>query len=455
MSEEWRRKRYYEPRVLIDVERVLDPQFDDILVCLTGPQVEMLRNLTQYLHRRSTFVSEYHDQYYYAPDNDEWDAIQAITSDLEDILMGCPDIVAQLAAIVRAIRGISGPSSTTPALVENYVTEGQLQYEDDYATATVVGDAKQCATAQLVYAFAYEMITEIFQPLQEKATDIMIPIAMVAIASWIGTPAIGIPVGLILATAWALIESWEEGQLVNVVNGLVSAKKELVCAVFNGLAIDAQAAYLLAADVIETLPAWSPIDIALGKLLWSPWVIDRMRLAYENATAWAVLNETEGYCSDCPPVIQGDDWYAKPILSIDGTYFVTHEVNPGWDDYCHDFTVLADETFCGVVFEVKDVVGTCEFKRMSASSASCNGFTRTWPDTSPDLDTDVYFSVNGTNIDEAQCKSVLAPGSTDLPDTELIEGLDDAAAAWHFGWNCTGTLTLVVKYLVFEGEPPS
>ncbi|GAG68916.1 unnamed protein product, partial [marine sediment metagenome] len=92
MTDVWRRKTYYRPRVLIDTARVLDPQTPDSLLCITGAQLEMLRNLTQYLHRRSSFADERHDGYYIAPDNDEWDEIEAITAELEETLMGCEDI---------------------------------------------------------------------------------------------------------------------------------------------------------------------------------------------------------------------------------------------------------------------------------------------------------------------------------------------------------------------------
>ncbi|GAG58107.1 unnamed protein product [marine sediment metagenome] len=88
-----RRRSYDERRVLIDSARVLDSPFDDSLVYLTGAQQELLRNLTQYLHRQDTFVATYCAQHYLTPDVDAWDAIQAIVSDLEDVLMGNPNTI--------------------------------------------------------------------------------------------------------------------------------------------------------------------------------------------------------------------------------------------------------------------------------------------------------------------------------------------------------------------------
>lgn len=88
-----RRRNYDSRRVLIDSARVLDPQFDDSLVYLTGAQQELLRNLTQYLHRQGTFVDTYYAQHYLTPDADDWDMIQSIIADLEETLMGNPNTI--------------------------------------------------------------------------------------------------------------------------------------------------------------------------------------------------------------------------------------------------------------------------------------------------------------------------------------------------------------------------
>lgn len=93
MSETVLRRAYRDSRVLIDAARVLDPQFDDDVLTLTGAQIEMLRNLTQYLNRRDTFVDEYHEQYYLIPDDADWDSLQQVIADLEDVLMGNPNVV--------------------------------------------------------------------------------------------------------------------------------------------------------------------------------------------------------------------------------------------------------------------------------------------------------------------------------------------------------------------------
>lgn len=88
-----RRRNFRYDRVLIEAERILDPQVADAVVFLTGPQIEMLRNVTMYLNRLETYVDHYHLGYYVAPDATDYDEILAIVSDLEEKLMGNPNTI--------------------------------------------------------------------------------------------------------------------------------------------------------------------------------------------------------------------------------------------------------------------------------------------------------------------------------------------------------------------------
>lgn len=99
MSEVELRRAYYEGRILIEAARILDSPFDDSLVCLSGAELELMRNLTAYLHRRSTFVDTYHDGYYVMPDEENWDDVSAVVASLEEKLMGCAEIEANIQAI--------------------------------------------------------------------------------------------------------------------------------------------------------------------------------------------------------------------------------------------------------------------------------------------------------------------------------------------------------------------
>jgi len=88
MTETERRRTYTETRVLIDSGKILATTFDDADLYFTGSQIELMRNLMQYANRPDSYVSDYGPGYYLIPDDTDWDAIQAIVADLEEVLMG-------------------------------------------------------------------------------------------------------------------------------------------------------------------------------------------------------------------------------------------------------------------------------------------------------------------------------------------------------------------------------
>ncbi len=144
MSESWRIKRYYDKRVIIDTERVLNPQFSSTLICLDGDELEMLRNLTQYLHRRSTFAQEYTKQSYLTPSNVDWNTISGIVANLEEKLMGCEELttllesmLAQLVCICEQTTNATTAEGSVPqytpatqVIVDGYLASDGLQIED-------------------------------------------------------------------------------------------------------------------------------------------------------------------------------------------------------------------------------------------------------------------------------------------------------------------------------------
>lgn len=87
MADVLRRHKYALNRILIPAARILSPEFNAIYVLLTGSHVELLRNLIDYANRETTFVDEYHDDYYTSPDSTDWDLLQLIVSELEELLM--------------------------------------------------------------------------------------------------------------------------------------------------------------------------------------------------------------------------------------------------------------------------------------------------------------------------------------------------------------------------------
>ena len=88
MSEEQQNLAYRYDRILIESDDILTPSFAGSTVVLSGAQIELLRNVVHYLDRRSTFVEKYNTLNYTTPDNDNWDDISQIVSDLEEKLMG-------------------------------------------------------------------------------------------------------------------------------------------------------------------------------------------------------------------------------------------------------------------------------------------------------------------------------------------------------------------------------
>jgi len=461
MSERWRRKTYYKPRVLIDTARVLNPQYADSLLCITGPQLEMLRNLTQYLHRRSTFVSAYDTEGYLAPTNEEWDDIQDIVAELEETLMGCEDfltlmeqLLVQMTCVCSQVSAQERLGPVMEPMVEEYLTGGEMQFVDDYGGDTVI-DTKRCATAQLVWQLCYELMTEVIQPLQESTVDILLPVAMVLLVTWIGTPVLGIPAGVFVGLIWNIIEAWVEGSLESVRNTIISYQHELVCAVYNGLATDYRAAEAEAVLVIADMAGLSPIDKIVVHTLFAPWAIALAALAWNNQTAWATSNVESGYCADCD-IIEGVDWWALRLEPSTNTITLDNTGNAHWEDGCWQGNVPDGEVCCGLIFRVQNQVGDCTLKAMSGPDAGCTGASL-WDNTSAHLPNDMYFGVNGEQIDEESCKERLAPDAEDSPPTNAVNritGPTGVNAGFQLGWSCVGYAEVVAIWQIFEGEAP-
>lgn len=312
MSETWRTKTYYDKRVLVETSRILDNPFDASLVCLEGAELELLRNMCQYLHRRSSFVSEYHTGYYLAPSMVEWDALEAIVASLEEKLMGCTEITALLEAILAQVTCVCEQTTNSlendlsvpdygPSLepvIDDYLTAGGLQAEDDYWDDTVI-EADRCPIAQLAFWQAWEFTTEILQPVLSETIDILLPAAMVALATMAGTLVLAIPVGMLLALLWKLIEIIAAGSIQNVTNSMWAHKQELICAVWGGLANDYRAVEERATEVINGMSGLSPLDKVALRMLYSPWAIGLVEKAWTNQTAWAIANVDAGMCDTC------------------------------------------------------------------------------------------------------------------------------------------------------------
>ena len=460
MTEAWRRKTYYRPRVLVDAVKVLDPQFPDALLCITGAQLEMLRNLTQYLHRRSTFVSELDSGYYLVPDNDDWDDIQTIVADLEETLMGCEELTAVFESMLAQLQCVCSKMTTLlsygPALdplVQYYLDEGTM-VDTDENDDTVPVDADRCALAQLTFWQAWNILTEWAQPAQELGMDVVVPLVIALFVTTTGGPVLGIPAATLILAISALVESLVDGSLANVQNEYWAFKDEIICALYRGLDTSYQQAENNTDAVIADMDALSPIDKTLLHIMTEPWMIYLAQVALTANTPWAQANVESGACDDCDELV-GDDWWALYRDKDTNTLELDHTVGGYWLDACWQYSIPAGQTVCGVVFEVKNLSGDCDIKRMSAFEAGCSG-TGLWDNQSGGdcAEAGWYFAVNGDNIDEVGCKAQLAPGSTTLAGVTILEGALDINGGWNMGFSCTGYAEIHVAWVVFEGTSP-
>lgn len=126
MSESERRRKYHYNRVLIETERILTPEFSDAVVFLSGAQVEMLRNVTQYLARLDTYVTEYNPGYYLTPTVADYDDILEIVADLEETLMGNPNTIWGYKDVYAEITESTYDSTGVKQLQTDAVPEGYV-----------------------------------------------------------------------------------------------------------------------------------------------------------------------------------------------------------------------------------------------------------------------------------------------------------------------------------------
>lgn len=305
MSETWRKKTHYRHRVLISTARVLDPQYADGLICLTGAELEMLRNLTQYLHRRGTFAEDVTPSGYLSPSTADWDSVQAIVANLEEKLMGCEelmqifeDMLAQLQCVCNKVSPTATDGGSVAPIIEDYLDDGTLIPDDPYSVDTEIA-ARRCAVAQLTYWQAWGWLTEVLQPVQENAMDIVVPLFLGVVSIMVGVTPLAIPAATVITIVSQIIDIWVEGSLTAVQNTLWANRDELICAVFEGLSYDYRASETRAAEVIATMTELSPIDRICMRTMFAPWAMALASKAHTQATDWAVANVSAGACDDC------------------------------------------------------------------------------------------------------------------------------------------------------------
>lgn len=305
MAEYWRYKSYYSKRVLISTERIITPQFDDIIVCLTGAQLEMLRNLTQYLHRRTTFAEEETTQNYLTPTNDDWDSIQSVVSDLEDKLMGCDmdTLVAAIEALTTCVCSIQTTvTDGTPLPVTTTGTELAPTLGEEtsiHGVGVPIGTDDMCGLANVIVGFTFEFITETLLPFANAALDATAAAVAATTLFSVLSGGLGIGVALVTALFHGLVQYLADQSTSNIINWMFGNAQELVCVLFEGFKFGGfNTAMLSMTDYIDDsgLPLGDRMMLKLT--LTSTWFYRAME--YQVDQGDLTYNEFINYaCSGC------------------------------------------------------------------------------------------------------------------------------------------------------------
>ena len=117
---------FVKDRVLLLTSQIYRPTAPACWVYLTAQQVEMLRNMTQYLNRPNTYVEEYAGHRYLTPDAEQFDGIQAIVADLEEKLMGNLNVVWGYKETLGDTKSWTSDATTPYTLSSDAVPEGEV-----------------------------------------------------------------------------------------------------------------------------------------------------------------------------------------------------------------------------------------------------------------------------------------------------------------------------------------
>jgi hypothetical protein len=458
MTDAWRMKRYYEPRVLLDVDDILTPLFGDCLVCLTGSELYVLRNLTQYLHRRSTFVSSYHQGYYLAPDNQEWDDLQAIVAGLEDKLMNCEEFTQQLEDILAAAQCACNKAAGTGSIHYDPYDGNQ---EDAFTLDDTLPDAEMeeqydpaCAIAQLWYQWGYEVITEYILPATEFTYDVLLAL----IAAFVGaaTGGVGVAIGFFLFAELVqqLMEGAYDAAQSNIVNWLESAKVDIVCNLWLALLEggDAQEIWQSCFDqIVDPAEDLSALDKVMINLAMGAWAGTNAKAAYDAATDWATGHVIEEYCLACPqPPIIGSDWWALHVGGPDFYVRLNAPPPPDWWAYAKiNYDVIPSQTLVGIIFSI-DREDTCN--GLSCWAGCTYYFTL---DSSDNFVDGNYMACNKWEFNETEAKAELDPTCSILTwDAVKRTGPITTCFGWKIEHQCSGYVDIQVNYLIYKGTSP-
>jgi hypothetical protein len=498
VTEAWRKKRYYEPRITVPVDILTETELPDTLVCLSGTQLALVRSLLAYATRRITWVSEYHDDYYLSPTTAEWDDIQAMTADLEGRLMtdcvtplvealdridatiaaqaaNLTAIEGELAAVASNVGDLLAPlqciCSKDPNInITNVVSPDWPSYPDadksfgwgktlPVATVPALVDQEACNLAQCWYQAGFELVTEVFLPIFGAGYGDLLPAAAAALAVFTGGTTLPIVIGVYALTD--LLQelgeiAWEAAE-ANLINWMFTHKEDIVCLLYTGIKDGGTGTSLwqpVATELVEPSADLSAGDKVLVNFFFGIIGGYAARIAQTANSAWYQSVPEAGFCDDCedPPIV-GDDWVAIPWPGPGGDFTMDHTPGSYWLSGCWDYDIPDGFTMVGCFFEVSEYSGNCQLKRMDGPGSGCGQSASFSPNTSDNLVNNWYYQRDEWNHDHDQAVAQVHPGSVQITAWNTHTSLH-ASQAFQSGWNCTGYARITIKYLVFAGTTP-
>lgn len=336
MVEQWRIKKYYDKRQMIETQRVITPQFDNIVVCLTGSDLEMLRNLMPLLRWRTSFVSEYHTNHYLCPDNADWDLIQGLVADLERRLMG-----GEIEALITAIEAQTDvidvlrqcvcetaawqqkQASMLPDL-NGYVGNEDVTYlspsETEGTFTPPETDTLRCELAQAIWWYTYELHTEILLPFADTTSDRLTSLVVGAVGFGALAGFVGIPVAVLSAIVIAIVAWGVSGSISNLVNWFLATKDEIICILYDNLPDTSTAATLVRAYVNDQSELSFLEKAVINSVLASSWHYGWICKDQQENDTWRDYF-VQGQCQACEEYPEGCIYVGPCVLAdwTDGT----------------------------------------------------------------------------------------------------------------------------------------
>lgn len=453
MGEAWRRKAYYRPRVLIETEHVLTPLFGDSVVCLTGGELYMLRAMCQYLHRRSTFVTQYEQQYYLAPTEEEWDELDGVVAELEGKLMNCEDFTALLEQIAECV------CATAKQVYHGEPAgEGQEDY-DDYTSPVEEGEGdppgefedwddwrvSKCKSAQ---KYIDDMID-----VAERWTVWYTAggAATFAILNTLLLPTtIAPPLMVVILLVEALLTYGADLMGEEVEAWLTDHKSDLVCAIYTAPTTDAAKSALQ--DYVDA--EW---DCVAGpqavQYLWGNRALSRVfDGTMPNYEVWQA-DYSASYCALCSGWIQGSGWFAVPCTP-EQDWYAEKAPPTGYLYKCLPRFGNIGAMWCGIVIQTTGETGFGYWRLDTVQAGSCpNQDFNAWATFQPNFTMGKYLCINGTNVDEAAIAAYF--GATQYQSTSIyrrstyVDGCIELKS-----YTGKPKTTLQCLYLIFEGTIP-